>query len=89
MFESSLGITIWIAQSQKWLVTNQIIKWLGKGSGFLNLHHLIPVKGTQTNTKFTGLAYIDRVPHFSQLYANIDLFYPSKTACRHFSNKAP
>ena len=26
--------------------------------GFLNLHDLIPVLGTQTNTKFTGLAYI-------------------------------
>ena len=24
---------------------------------FLNLHHLIPGTGTQTNTKFTGLAY--------------------------------
>ena len=28
----------------------------------MNLHHLIPVSGTQTNTKFTGLAYLHSQP---------------------------
>ena len=32
--------------------------------GFLNLHHPIPVTGTQTNTKFTELAYMCSVRVF-------------------------
>ena len=48
---------------------------------FLNLHHHIPVTGTQTNTKFTGLAFMRRnYQTLPQLFTTLNW----KKICRFF-----